>query len=246
MNVEHYKKLLKGQCLGRSIGNRYCVVDSLGYTKPMLRELYQLCQGGIPPNVNLPAHKSYPQQQRHKKRKKKMAANLIPIQLTGQNKAKSVALSKLMVAMRKWGETRLTQDNQEEIEGHDKLFLFLLAILERNPVNDIFTQKVYQNISPNNKSMMGDQYMFVRQKTTGGLIDTDKCFSSVKIDIKSGANPLSINKQFNVLPWPLRTWFSQVNVLVNGISINVDDLHNMETDYVKNLTRDVVFENEDV
>ena len=114
------------------------------------------------------------------------------------------------------------------------------------PVNDIFTEKVWQEITPINSDTPAYQYTFIRQKTTGGLIDLDKCFLLGKIKIKYNDDDLQTNMQINTLPWPFQTWALQLKAFVNGVSIDVADLHNTETSYVKSLTRYTYYENEDI
>lgn len=83
-------------------------------------------------------------------------------------------------------------------------------------------------------------------KTTGGMIDLDECFLSANVKIKNCNVDLTANTQFNTLPWVFRTWFQQTTVWVNGISLDVSDLHNPETSYIKLQTCDSYDEDKDI
>lgn len=51
------------------------------------------------------------------------------------------------------------------------------------------------------------------------------------------------NSRFNVLPWPFRLWWLQPITEMEGVPLNMADIHNVYTNYMKSLTRDAIYEN---
>ena len=101
-----------------------------------------------------------------------------------------------------------------------KMFQIPSAIFKKIPVNDIFTEKAWQEITPRNSDTLAIQHTIIRQKTTHSLIDLGK------IKIKYNDDDLQTNTQFDTHPWPFRTWAHQLNAFVNGASIDIADVHN--------------------
>ena len=103
-----------------------------------------------------------------------------------------------------------------------------MGIFEPIPFNNIFKDRVYDGISPQNDTT---------------VIDLNDCYFHANLKIHYNNADMHVHSRFNILPWPLQLWWSQMSIEIEGVPLEMADMHNIYTNYLKTLTRDSIYEN---
>ena len=79
---------------------------------------------------------------------------------------------------------------------------------------------------------MSNQFSFIKNKVTGGLIYFPGCYVSADIQLKWGAANISTWTVHNYLSNPLNTWANSIKLSVNRVNVGIAHSYNLEVSYL--------------
>ena len=131
---------------------------------------------------------------------------------------------------------KITKENQDPINksNYVKLFPMPLSIFKDFPVNSVFTETSEHKCIAT-EAETSDQFLFIKSKVTGGIINLEMSYLSAKLKMKNNLINFTNGTCFNYTNNPLNTWAKQMQLSINGVNIGIAHSFNQEVSYLLNL-----------